>query len=232
MSKQHVPNGPDLDQDWTDSPFSGGSYEQEQNPMLGEMPHHPLHVKVVDTQAQSVAAEFTAWSTQYPAAAGAAVAVQLCPHRYHRVKAKFNWFIPPGYTVWIANKPDPLSNPSPPISGYQLTNSNGDQPDYDGQQPMYAVYTFLALAQPALPASTVPVQNPNAFPVQAVVAGGTVTSVSVNGVVVGAGDGTYTVPAYGSISITYSVAPTLAFSSGVSGTPWVAVMDESYGTVQ
>ena len=79
-----------VDPEWTESPFSSGTFAQEQNPMLGEMPHHPLHVKVVDTQSQNVAAEFTAWSTQFPVVAGGGVATQLCPHRYHRLKAKFN----------------------------------------------------------------------------------------------------------------------------------------------
>ena len=65
-----------------------------------------------------------------------------------------------------------------------------------------------AISQPAVPASTVPVQNPNNFPVTVVISGGAATSTSVNGVVVGTGDGTFVVPAYGSISVTYSVAPT------------------------
>lgn len=63
-------------------------------------------------------------------------------------------------------------------------------------------------ATPAVPASAVAQQNPNAQPVQVVVTAGTVTAVTVNGVQVGSGDGTYFVPAYGSISVTYSAAPT------------------------
>lgn len=66
---------------------------------------------------------------------------------------------------------------------------------------------------PAVPASTVAQQNTNSYPVTVVITGGTATSTSVNGVVVGAGDGTYTVPAYGSISVTYSVAPTWAWTN-------------------
>jgi hypothetical protein len=223
----------DLDQDWTDSPYSSGTYEQEQNPMLGEMPHHPLHVKVVDAQTEEQAAEFTAWSTQYPALAGSAVATQVCPHRYHRDSCRMNWSVPPGYTVWIGNKPDPLSNPAPPPTGFQLTNANNPGAMvYEGQQPMYAVYTFTAVGQLALPATGVPVQNPNAFPVSVAVTGGTVTAVAVNGVTVGAGDGTYVVPAYGSISVTYSVAPGFATSYTGTALPSVATMDQSYGTVQ
>lgn len=68
-------------------------------------------------------------------------------------------------------------------------------------------------SQPAVPASTVAQQNTNSYPVQVVISGGTATSTSVNGVVVGAGDGTFVVPAYGSISVTYSVAPTWVWSN-------------------
>jgi hypothetical protein len=68
-------------------------------------------------------------------------------------------------------------------------------------------------SQPTVPASTVAQQNVNQYPVQVVVSGGTVTAVFVNGIQVGSGDGTYTVPANGSISITYSVAPTWVWSN-------------------
>ncbi len=50
------------------------------------------------------------------------------------------------------------------------------------------------------------------------VTGGTVTGVDVNGVSAGTGDGTYTVPAGQTISLTYSVAPT-----------WTWVLQTTYG---
>jgi hypothetical protein len=88
---QYHSNEP-VDPEWTESPFSSGSFAQEENPMLGEMPEHPLHVKVVDTQSQGVAPEFTAWAT-YQLPASGQLPVQLCPHKYHRDKAKIrvNW---------------------------------------------------------------------------------------------------------------------------------------------
>jgi hypothetical protein len=73
-----------------------------------------------------------------------------------------------------------------------------------------------AIAQPAVPASTAAAQNVNAFPVQVVITGGTATVTTVNGVVVGTGDGTYVVPAYGSISVTYSAAPTWVWSAAAA----------------
>jgi len=61
---------------------------------------------------------------------------------------------------------------------------------------------------PAVPASTTPVTNTSPLPATVVVSAGTVTNVKVNGITVGAGDGTYTVPSGATIAITYSAAPT------------------------
>jgi hypothetical protein len=77
---------------------------------------------------------------------------------------------------------------------------------------------------PAVPASTVAAQNVNPYPVTVVVTGGTATVTSVNGVTVGTGDGTFAVPAYGSIAVTYTVAPTWAWSYAGSGAPPVTVV--------
>lgn len=73
-------------------------------------------------------------------------------------------------------------------------------------------------SQPAVPASTVAVQNTNTYPVIVVISGGSgLTAVVVNGITVGTGDGTYIVPAAGTISITYSVtAPTWVWSNANS----------------
>lgn len=224
----------DLDQAWTDSPFSEGTYEQDQHPMLGEMPEHPLHVKVVATANEEVAPEHAALTTFPLPLAGTANPVQICPHRYHRMKAKFQCLVGLGYTVWLAHKPDALSTPTPATTNYQVVNGMS-LPDYDGQQPLYAVYTGTGLApsQPAVPASGVAQQNTNSYPVTVVISGGTATATTVNGVTVGPGDGTYVVPAYGSIAVTYTVAPAWVWSSATANVPpIISVMDESYGTVQ
>lgn len=80
---------------------------------------------------------------------------------------------------------------------------------------------------PAVPASTVAAQNTSSQPYTVVVSGGTVTGVTVNGVVVGGGDGTYVVPAFGSISLTYSVAPTWTWTviPGASATVQFATIN-------
>jgi hypothetical protein len=76
-------------------------------------------------------------------------------------------------------------------------------------------------SQPGVPASTVAVQNTNSYPVQVVISGGSgLSAVVVNGITVGTGDGTYTVPAYGAISVTYSTtAPTWVWSNASSAVP-------------
>lgn len=61
---------------------------------------------------------------------------------------------------------------------------------------------------PAVPASNTPVTNTSPLPATVVISAGTLTNVLVNGVSVGTGDGTYTVPSGATIAITYSVAPT------------------------
>jgi hypothetical protein len=72
-----------------------------------------------------------------------------------------------------------------------------------------------APAQPAVPATGAAQQNPNSYPVSVAIAanGATISNVSVNGVTVGTAAGTYVVPAYGAISIAYTVAvPTWVWS--------------------
>jgi hypothetical protein len=68
------------------------------------------------------------------------------------------------------------------------------------------VYT-PGLAAPAFPGSASAIENPYGFPVQVVITGGTISAVTINGQLVGGGAGTYYVPAYGSISVTWSAQP-------------------------
>jgi hypothetical protein len=74
---------------------------------------------------------------------------------------------------------------------------------------------------PSVPATGVAAQNVNAFPVTVVIGanGATITNVVVNGVSVGTAAGTYVVPAFGSISISYTVAtPTWTWTGIGNGT--------------
>lgn len=61
---------------------------------------------------------------------------------------------------------------------------------------------------PAVPGSGTPAANTSPLPATVVISGGAVTNVVVNGVSVGTGDGTYTVPSGQAVTLTYSSAPT------------------------
>jgi hypothetical protein len=198
-----------------------------------------IPVKITETLTENVAPESTSWlvfpiaSAPQASGAGASQPTQLCPHRYHRYKAKFVCNIPGGCTVYLSRVSDYLMSGA--VANQFVLTAGQQLPDYDGQQALYAVYANTGVNQPgATPATGVPVQNTNAFPVNAVIGanGATITAVTVNGVQVGTTAGTYVVPAFGSISISYTVAvPTLVFS-GIGGVPTISVMDEGYKEVQ
>lgn len=70
--------------------------------------------------------------------------------------------------------------------------------------------------QPAVPATGVAIQNPAPIGQTVVINanGATISAVVVNGITVGSGAGTYLVPAYGAISISYTIAtPTWVWSN-------------------
>jgi hypothetical protein len=77
--------------------------------------------------------------------------------------------------------------------------------------------TILTVNTPGVPASGTPQANILNQPVQVTVTGGTGTNVAINGVLQGTFNATYTVPALGTITLTYTVAPTWNwFSLGVA----------------
>lgn len=69
---------------------------------------------------------------------------------------------------------------------------------------------------PGVPATTVAVVNNTGQNVNVVITGGTLTAVKINGVTVGTAAGTYFLPNGANISITYSVAPTWAWSLAIT----------------
>lgn len=71
----------------------------------------------------------------------------------------------------------------------------------------------VGVSNPGVPGSTVPLVSTYTFAVLVTVIGGTVTNVVINGVSVGTGDGTYVLPALGTITLTYSVAPTWTWTA-------------------
>jgi hypothetical protein len=85
-------------------------------------------------------------------------------------------------------------------------------------QTYVSAITYTTMTTPSVPASGVAVQNTTNQTYQVVITSGTITAVVVNGITVGTGDGTYYVPAYGSISVTYSVAPSWAWTATQTNT--------------
>jgi hypothetical protein len=73
-----------------------------------------------------------------------------------------------------------------------------------------------SISSPAVPATTVAAANSTGTVVAVTISAGTLTSVVVNGTQAGTTAGTYLVPVAGTISITYSVAPTWAWALPVT----------------
>lgn len=80
------------------------------------------------------------------------------------------------------------------------------------------ITTVNNLAAPAVPASGVAQYNNFGIPVTVTVTGGTVTAIAVNGTTTGLTSGAILVPAYGTITLTYSVAPTWTWTSTTTTT--------------
>ncbi|HEY5989174.1 MAG TPA: hypothetical protein VIV12_22755 [Streptosporangiaceae bacterium] len=81
----------------------------------------------------------------------------------------------------------------------------------------------LFIATFTIGATGVAVANPNPVPVSVTISGGTVTGISISGVSTGQTSGTFTVPVGGTISVTYSVAPTFTVAdiAPAAGNPFV-----------
>ncbi len=90
---------------------------------------------------------------------------------------------------------------------------NGDSGAHYSYLTSYATTTPV---QPSVPATTAAAQNPNPFPVQVVITGGTLTVVAINGITVGTTAGTYYLAPGNQIAITYSVAPTWVWTAADS----------------
>jgi hypothetical protein len=84
--------------------------------------------------------------------------------------------------------------------------------------PSSPTWVWSVPTAPAVPASTVAATNSFAFPVPVTITGGTVSAVVINGVTQGTTSGYFLVPVAGTISITYTSAPTWSWAtSGTAG---------------
>lgn len=95
---------------------------------------------------------------------------------------------------------------------YQVPSGGNIQLTYTVAPTWAWTLVGSSVSTPSVPASTTPVTNTTGTNVQVVITGGTMTAVIINGVTVGAGAGTYQLPAGATISMTYSVAPTWAWT--------------------
>lgn len=68
-------------------------------------------------------------------------------------------------------------------------------------------------AAPGVPVSNTPLTSTLNWDVLVTITGGTMTNVVINGVSVGSGAGTYVLPALGTITLTYTVAPTWTWTA-------------------
>lgn len=99
---------------------------------------------------------------------------------------------------------------------YQVPSGGTIQLTYTVAPSWTWTLTPSGISAPGVPASGTPVNNTSGYNVQVVITGGTMTAVIINGVTVGAGAGTYQLPAGATISMTYSVAPTWTWQVQVS----------------
>jgi hypothetical protein len=93
--------------------------------------------------------------------------------------------------------------------------------------PLWAVLANPgAVNQIVLGATGVAAYNNNSVGVNQTISGGTVTAIAINGVTTGLTSGTFFVPAGGTVTVTYSVAPTTFTTSAVPSAVTVGVMQE------
>jgi hypothetical protein len=74
-----------------------------------------------------------------------------------------------------------------------------------------------------------PVLNPNPVPVSVTISGGTVSQIAISGVNTGQTSGTFTIPVGGSITVTYSVAPTFTMADIAPAAGWPFVNSVTAG---
>jgi hypothetical protein len=110
---------------------------------------------------------------------------------------------------------DTLSGPSDVLE-VTAVKQFGHQRLYGQRAGTWSFTTYFesatGVSSPGVPGSGTPVVSTYSFPVLVTVIGGTGTQVSINGVNQGTFDGTYLLPAFGTIILTYSVAPTWSWT--------------------
>lgn len=130
-----------IQQDWVEQ---GRDYEEHGVNAADWSEPQPIPVKVARDENEQISPEFANCMT-WPVTTFANTPIkptQICPHRYHRYKAKL-WCIPgTGATGVILNsKPDALMQPNPQGATFTFPASPVPfaLPEYDAQRPLYAM---------------------------------------------------------------------------------------------
>jgi hypothetical protein len=123
-------------------------------------------VKVEFEESIRVAPESTSWMS-WPVGvigiSGTSRPTQVCPHRYHRYKAKFVWSVPANTTIYVARTEDALMSQA---FGTAFTIQvgaggfvgGGLMPEYDGQQPVYMMASQAGVVVSVMDEGYKPVQ--------------------------------------------------------------------------
>jgi hypothetical protein len=119
----------------------GAGLAQQQGP--DEWSHiQPIPVRVMFNETEVLAPAFSSWTSFViqPFGSGQAVRpTRICPHRYHREKAKFLVTFAAASTskLYLARTEDYLSSLS--VANAFLVTLGQNIPEYEGQQPVYAI---------------------------------------------------------------------------------------------
>ena len=224
-----------LPEDWAEegeSSFFEPNVAESQYPAV-------VPVKVVFSEVENLPPGFATFMTWAIGVVGTSLPTPILQRRLHRYKAKFSINTPGACTVWLNSKQEPLTLASP--QGMAFTFPAG---------------ATGGIISPPIPATGVAQANFFNQPVSVNISGGTVTVIAINGAATGFTSGIFTVPAGGSITLTYSAAPTWVWTgtspasnavnfplpdydgqpplyaiASIAGVT-IAVMDESFGQVQ
>lgn len=149
MSEYHWEHsGEPLEEQWVHA----AEQQDEGAAPWAEMQPIPVHIKRTEVE-QTAPAGASLISVQIPlipalAGTGGVQPATLCPHNYHRYKAKFTWTIPANCTIYVATVKDHLTsgavaNLAQIIVGATAitTSQSGLFPDWECAKPLYAMAT-------------------------------------------------------------------------------------------
>lgn len=123
-------------------------------------------VKVEFEQTERVAPDSTSWlqfGIAFLGSGGSLQPTQVCPHRYHRYKAKFLFTGPAAAIIYVARIPDTLMSGALGTT-FSITIGAGGavsaplMQEYDGQQPVYMIASVTGVSVSVMDEGYKPVQ--------------------------------------------------------------------------